>query len=92
MIAVNSVYKYMDTENGERIRIIDIIKNDVYIVNLDSATAMPKIDKLEKIQEELGLQKLISIRNPFLKIIDDKEITKIQIEKRNQDWKLIYRY
>ena len=38
MITVNSVFKYVDIDNGERIRIIDVIENNIYIVNIDSVT------------------------------------------------------
>ena len=41
MISINSVYKYVDLEDGERIRIIEIQEEYVYFVNIDSITSMP---------------------------------------------------
>ncbi|NFO46723.1 DDE-type integrase/transposase/recombinase [Clostridium botulinum] len=92
MISVNSVFKYMDIENGERIRVIETDEDNIYIVNIDAATSMPRSEKLEKLQEEIKIEKLIEIKDPFLKILEDKELTPVQIRKRDNDWKLIEDY
>lgn len=92
MISVNSVFKYMDIENGERIRVIETDEDNIYIVNIDAATSMPRSEKLEKLQEEIKTEKLIEIKDPFLKILEDKELTPVQIRKRDSDWKLIEDY
>lgn len=92
MITVNSVFKYIDVENGERIRVINIEANEVYIVNIDTATSMPQKENLDKINEEIEIRKLIEIKDPFIKIIDDKKLSEVEIIKRNADWKLICKY
>jgi len=53
---------------------------------------MPKIYDLEKIQEEIYCNKLIKVKDPFCKVINDEELTKVQIEKRNNDWNVINKY
>ncbi|MCC5423727.1 transposase family protein [Clostridium botulinum] len=89
MIAVNSVFQYID---GERIRIIYIIDKFAYLVNIDAATSMPKRELIKTIEEEIIYKKLILIKDPFAKIIDEKNLSKVQIYKRNKDWDFILKY
>ncbi|MBU3098082.1 MULTISPECIES: Mu transposase C-terminal domain-containing protein [Clostridium] len=89
MISINSVFKYVDGENGERIRIINIIEFYVYIVNIDSVTSMPRKELLKTIEEEIEGEKLIAIKDPFSRIINEKELSELQINKRNADWQFI---
>lgn len=90
MITANSVYKYM--ENEERIRIIEIDKENVYIVNIDTNMSMPKIEKMERLQEEIESNRLILIKDPFFRVVEDKNLTQVQIKKRDADWNLINIY
>jgi Mu transposase, C-terminal./Integrase core domain. len=92
MIYINSVYKYLDTNNGQRIRIIHTDENKVYLVEIDIKLSMPKMCDLEKIQEEIDCRKLIKVTDPFCKIIKDEELSKVQIEKRDNYWKIIDKY
>lgn len=90
MITANSVYKYMESE--ERIRIIEIDKENVYIVNIDKNMSMPKVEKMERLQEEIESNRLIIIKDPFFRVIEDKNLTQVQIKKRDADWNLINIY
>lgn len=92
MIYVNSVFKYVNDENGERIRIIDIIEDYVYLVNIDAATSMPRKELFKTIEEEIDGEKLITIKDPFSKIINEKELSEFQINKRNVAWEFIEKY
>ncbi len=92
MISINEVFKYIDVNDGERIRVIEIDNDNVYIVNIDATSSMPKIEKLGKLTEELLAEKLIRIHDPFLKIIDDKDLTTIQKNKRDFDWQFVQKY
>ncbi|MCJ7689978.1 MAG: hypothetical protein MUO60_11750, partial [Clostridiaceae bacterium] len=65
MISITSVFKYMDGENGKRIRIINIIESYVYLVNIDAETSMPRKELLGTIEEEIEGEKLIAIKDPF---------------------------
>ncbi|AVP62587.1 transposase [Clostridium botulinum] len=89
MIAVNSVFQYID---GERIRIIYIIDKFAYLVNIDAATSMPKRELIKTIEEEIVYKKLILIKDPFAKIIDENNLSKVQIYKRDKDWDFILKY
>jgi len=92
MIVVNSVLKYVDSEDGERIRVIDIIEEFIFLVSIDADTSMPRKELLKTIEEEIEGDKLIVIKDPFSRIINEEELTKIQIEKRNIAWELIEEY
>ncbi|WP_394903231.1 hypothetical protein ACQR2L_01495 [Clostridium butyricum] len=92
MISINSVFKRVDNENGERIRIINIIEFYVYIVNIDAVTSMPRKELLTTIEEEIDGEKLIAIKDPFSRIINEKELSQLQINKRNEAWEFIEKY
>ena len=92
MISINSVFKYVDNETGERIRIINIIEFYVYIVNIDAVTSMPRKELLTTIEEEIDGEKLIAIKDPFSRIINEKELSQLQINKRNAAWEFIEKY
>ncbi|MBB6715377.1 Mu transposase C-terminal domain-containing protein [Clostridium gasigenes] len=89
MITINSVFKYFD---GERIRIIDIIEEYVYLVNIDAVTSMPRKELIKTINEEIDAEKLIAIKDPFARIINESDLSKIQIYKRDEDWNFISKY
>lgn len=92
MILVNSVLKYVDIDNGERIRIIETDKENAYVVDIDSASSMPKLKKLQQLEEEIYAEKLVAVKDPFSKILEDKELTEVQIRKRDLDWQIVERY
>lgn len=89
MITINSVFKYVE---GERVRIIDIIDEYVYLINVDASTSMPKKELLRTIEEEIKANNLISIRDPFARLIDEKDLSNTQVSKRNEDWDFIMKY
>lgn len=92
MISINSVFKYVDMDSGERIRVIEIDENYLYVVNIDAVTSMPRKESLNKIKEELEVNKLILMKDPFIRIIDDKELSPVQLERREEDWAFIEKY
>ncbi len=53
---------------------------------------MPKKELLKTIEDEIDAEKLIAIKDPFLRIINEKELTKIQLEKRDGAWEFIQKY
>lgn len=92
MIEINSVFKYIDGNNEERIRIIDITDKFIYIANIDFSTSMPRKELLETISQEIEVEKLILIKDPFARIIDEKKLSTLQISKRDLDWEVITKY
>ncbi|GAA0758999.1 transposase [Clostridium sartagoforme] len=92
MIAINSVFKYIDSKNEEKIRIIDIINNYVYITNVDGATSMPRKELIETILQDINAEKLVLVKDPFVRIIDEKDLSELQINKREKDWEVIKTY
>nr|WP_307905904.1 hypothetical protein [Clostridium botulinum] len=92
MITLNSVYKYIDVEQGERIRIIELNEKFVYVVNIDAVTSMPKKELLSTIQSEVEGEKLIQINDPYAKAIDDKRLSNVQKFKRDEEWEIIRNY
>ncbi|MGY5237986.1 Mu transposase C-terminal domain-containing protein [Clostridium tertium] len=92
MIAINSVFKYIDSKNEEKIRVIDIINNYVYITNVDGATSMPRKELIETILQDINAEKLVLVKDPFVRIIDEKDLSELQINKREKDWEVIKTY
>jgi hypothetical protein len=89
MITINSVYKYSE---GERVRVIDIIDEYSYLINIDAITSMPKKELLRTVEEEIKANNLILIRDPFARAINEKDLSNTQISKRNEDWDFIIKY
>lgn len=73
MIAINSVFKYIDSENEEKIRIINIINNYVYMTNVDGSTSMPRKELIETVLQDINAEKLVLVKDPFVRIIDEKD-------------------
>ncbi|MBY6838325.1 DDE-type integrase/transposase/recombinase [Clostridium botulinum] len=92
MIDINSVYKYVDDSNEERIRIINIIDDYVYIVSIDGATSMPRKELLETILQDVNAEKLVLIKDPYSRIIDETSLSELQISKRDFDWQVILKF
>ncbi len=92
MITINSVFKYVDIEKEEKIRIIDIIGEFVYIVTLEQSTSMPRKELAESILQEINAEKLVKIQDPFARVVDEKKLSELQISKRNSDWQIILKY
>ena len=90
MAYINSVFKYV--ENGKRIRIVNIIQSSVYLVNIDAKTTMPRKELIKTIQEEIDGEKLIAIKDPFARIINEEELSEPEINRRNASWELVDKY
>lgn len=89
MIFYNQVYQYTDKEEKNRIRVIDIDYPIVYFVELYGDTSMPKKVVLSDLEAEVQSGLLIPIPDPFVKSFDDKDLTVKQIQKRDEDWKIV---
>ncbi|HBJ2622775.1 TPA: transposase [Clostridium botulinum] len=92
MIDINSVYKYVDDSDEEKIRIIDIIDDYVYIVSINGATSMPRKELLETILQDVNVEKLLLIKDPYSRIIDETSLSELQISKRDFDWQVILKF
>ncbi len=92
MLEVNTVYKYIDTGNEEKIRIISIDNEFVYTVELEQTTSMPKREFIQSLVQSIEAKKLIKVKDPFIRIIDEKELSDLQVKKRDDDWQVICRY
>lgn len=94
MILENMTFQYVDKENGERIRVVlvDDEQKKLFYVNIDASTSMPKKTLVDRLESEINNNILLKIPDPFLRNINEEDISKLQIEKRNLDWKIIQRY
>lgn len=92
MITVNSVFKYVDTSKGEKVRIVAIVNQFIYIVVLEQSTSMPRKELTGIILEEINAGKLVKIQDPFVRVIDEKKLSDLQIRKRDSDWEIILKY
>lgn len=91
MILENMVFQYIDKENGERIRIINIDEEYKYFyyVSLDLGVSMPKKELIEKIESEINNSIVLLIQEPFLQSIDEDRVSVIQKEKRDFQWSIV---
>lgn len=92
MIIINSVYKYVNNQKDERIRIVEVDDIYLYLVNIDATSSMPKRELITTIEAEIECNNLIKISDPYLKVIYEENLTELQLEKRDKDWKIVQNY
>ncbi len=95
MIFVNEVYKYVEGKNKDAlIRIITISqdKNIFYYVNLHTQFSMPSIYDMNSFLDEIEQGIVLRVPDPYIKRIEESELSVKTREKRDSDWKLISYY
>lgn len=90
MIYINQVFQYVT--DSKRIRVIDIEELYVYIVNIDSSTAMPLKELYSSLFTDVQQGELLAISDPYAKVISENDLTEVQIRKREEDWGSIQKY
>lgn len=90
MIYINQVLQY--TVDSKRIRVIEIDKSYVYIVDIDAISSMPKKEIYANLVTEIQQGELLIISDPFAKGVIDSEFTTQQIQKREEGWSIIQQY
>lgn len=90
MIYINQVLQY--TVDSQRIRVIEIDESHVYVVNIDTTSAMPKRELYSHLELELNQGQLLIVADPFARAIPDSELTSVQKSKRDEDWETVEKY
>lgn len=90
MIYINQVFQYVT--DSTRIRVIDIEEPHVYIVNIDTSSAMPRRELYSNLITDMNQGELLAINDPYAKVISENDLTEVQIRKREEDWKTIQKY
>lgn len=90
MIYINQVLQY--SADSQRIRIIEIEESYVYVVNIDTTSAMPKRELYNHLELELNQGQLLIVADPFARAIPDSELTPVQKSKRDEDWQAVETY
>ncbi|WP_040208060.1 Mu transposase C-terminal domain-containing protein [Neobacillus jeddahensis] len=87
MIYINQVLQYV--KDSKRMRVIEIQESYVYIVDIDAHTSMPKKMLYATLVTEIEQKVLLAIADPFARVIIDEDLTAVQIQKREEDWRTI---
>src|SRR5699024_12403943 len=90
MIYINQVFQYVTDLN--RIRVIHIKEPHVYIVNIDTRSAMPRKELYSSLATDIKQGELLAVSDPYAKVISEYDLTEVQIRKREEDWGNIQRY
>lgn len=90
MIYINQVLQYVT--DLRRIRVIEIEESYVYVVNIDTTSAMPQRELYSNLQTEMNQGELLVISDPYAKAIPDNELTEVQIRKREEDWQIVEQF
>jgi hypothetical protein len=90
MIYINQVLQY--AKDSKRMRVIEIQESYVYIVDIDAHTSMPKKMLYATLVTEIEQKVLLAIADPFARVIIDEDLTEVQIQKREEDWRTIQQY
>ncbi|MCJ7840925.1 hypothetical protein MUB24_08415 [Lederbergia sp. NSJ-179] len=73
MIYINQVFQYVT--DSKRIRIIDIEETHVYIVNIDTSSAMPRKELYSSLIIDIQQGELLAISDPYAKVISESDLT-----------------
>ncbi|GAA0716353.1 hypothetical protein GCM10008905_00670 [Clostridium malenominatum] len=92
MILENMVFKYIEQDEMIRIIYIDANKNFFAYVKLNIGVCMPKLDSINKIEQELESCVLVKVRDPYLKSIDENSLKDMEKEKRDKNWDIVNSY
>lgn len=87
MIHINQVFQY--SSNSRRIRVIDIQESYVYIVDIDTTSAMPTKELYTSLETDINQGELLAVSDPYVKAILDNELTEVQFKKREHDWDIV---
>ncbi|WP_413491187.1 Mu transposase C-terminal domain-containing protein [Brochothrix thermosphacta] len=90
MIYINQVLQ--SVKDSKRIRIVEIKESYVYIVNVDAITSMPKKELFTSFLTDVEQREWIIITDSFARVIEDEDLTDIQIQKRDLDWGIVQKY
>lgn len=93
MIHINQVFQY--SSNSRRIRVIDIQESYVYIVyivDIDTTSAMPTKELYTSFETDINQGELLAVSDPYVKAILDNELTEVQFKKREQDWDIVEKF
>jgi hypothetical protein len=90
MIYINQVIQ--STKDSQRLRVIEIDEDNIYVVNIDTTSAMPKKELYSNVKSDIEQGELLIISDPFVKAISEEELTQVQKEKRNHDWMIVEKY
>ncbi|MEC1722655.1 Mu transposase C-terminal domain-containing protein [Schinkia azotoformans] len=90
MIYINQVFQYFS--NSRRIRVIEIQESYVYVVNIDTTSAMPIKELYTSLETDIKQGELLAVSDPYAKAIPDGELTDVQINKREQDWDIVEKF
>src|SRR5699024_12660172 len=71
---------------------IDIEEPHVYIVNIDTSSAMPRKELYSSLTTDIKQGELLAISDPYAKMISEGDLTEVQIRKREEDWETIQKY
>lgn len=91
-IDVNMVMQYKTDNNvDKRIRIIwiDEFQKFAYVVYLNGEGSMPILLELEQLKYEFECGKLIEIGDPYLKLIDEEQLSNKLKSIRDESWKVV---
>lgn len=90
MIYINQVMQSM--KDSTRIRVVEIKESYLYTVNIDANTSMPKKELFTSFLTDIEQKEWLIIADPFARIIEEKDLSDIQIQKRDLDWAVIQKH
>lgn len=90
MIYINQVMQ--STKDSTRLRVIEVEEDYVYIVNIDTTSAMPKRELYTNMELDIEQKELLAIGDPYARVVPDSDLTKVQKDKHDYDWAIIEKF
>lgn len=90
MIYINQVMQSM--KDSTRLRVIEVEEDYVYIVNIDTTSAMPKRELYANMELDIEQNELLIIGDPYARAVPDSDLTQVQKDKRDYDWAIVEKF
>lgn len=92
MITFNSVYQLVNENKRIRITHINTPKNLCVYVYLEQAFSMPIVESISVLEMKYENADIVEITDPYFMIKSDKDLTDVEILKRDDSWRIIETY
>ncbi|WP_252233891.1 Mu transposase C-terminal domain-containing protein [Clostridium sp. ZS1] len=89
MLYENMVIQNVNDDRKARIVYIDKSTSQCYFVKLNGDTAMPQFMYISEIEDLINSESVVVVSDPYIKVINENEISDNQKNIRDKKWKIV---
>ena len=92
MLNFNTVYQFVNENDRIRIIYLDYEEDRCAYVFIEKNLSVPIIEKVSVIEREYDNNNIVEIQDPYFKIRSNDNLSEIEIQKRDEAWRIIEKY